>query len=201
MDELVILIPVKDFTVAKERLRVAGVLNVAELARYLADSVIRASAPRHVIVLSESYEVSDFARRLGVEVFESHSTNLSGAATLAYRVLGGRFETLMFVHGDLAQPDGLGRYEPEPGVTIVTDHHQRGTNVLALPLGLDFHFAYGPHSRELHEREAQRLGITWRVILDSPWALDIDEAHDLEVGQESTRGGPRAPSNTRPRTD
>ncbi|MGA2433293.1 MAG: hypothetical protein ABSG09_07505 [Acidimicrobiales bacterium] len=201
MADVSILIPVKDFGIAKERLRLGGVRDVTELAQDLLTGVINASAPRHVVVLTESNHVSDFARRLGVEVFHSDSTNLNDAAALAYQAIAKRFGVVMFVHGDLANPYGLGLFEPDPGITIVTDHHQRGTNVLVLPTGLDFHFSYGPHSRALHEREARRLGIACRVVLESPWALDIDEIGDLEMRPNSTRGGPEAPSNTRPRTD
>ncbi len=32
-------------------------------------------------------------------------------------------------------PIGLGEFEPDAGVTIVTDHHARGTNVLVGPNG------------------------------------------------------------------
>jgi 2-phospho-L-lactate guanylyltransferase len=83
------------------------------------------------------------------------------------------------VHGDLRSPEGLGSFNPVEGITIVTDHHGRGTNVLALPTGLDFHFAYGSDSAQLHVLEAQRLGIDVTLIKDSPWRFDVDEPSDL----------------------
>jgi 2-phospho-L-lactate guanylyltransferase len=65
-------------------------------------------------------------------------------------------------------------------VTIVTDHHGTGTNVLALPTGLDFHFSYGANSASLHRREAERLGCPVTTVSDSPWRFDVDEPDDLD---------------------
>ena len=174
------IVPLKRFDVAKERLRQGGTADVDQLARELAIGVIEGCAPRHVIVLSESDEVSRFARERGVEVLESRALDLNGAVQHAYEELEQRFERLVIVHGDLRRPFGLGRFEPEPGVTIVADHQARGTNVLVVPTGLDFRFAYGPDSALRHEREARRLGVEWRMIADSPWRFDVDEPSDLQ---------------------
>lgn len=173
------IVPLKRFDVAKDRLRQSGSPDVTALARQLARNVITSCAPRHVVVLSEAAEVSSFARALGVEVIESDATTLNDAVQRAYETLSRRFDTLVIVHGDLAAPDGLGAFSPEPGITIVTDRHQRGTNVLAVPTGLDFHFAYGADSALHHREEAERLGVQCHVIIDSPWRVDIDEPEDL----------------------
>ena len=181
MTELAVVIPLKSFSIAKDRLRRAGALDVTFLARELALGVVRSCAPLPVIVLSESDEVRDFAIAENVEVLESDSNGLNEAVQLAYASLSTRFHQLMIVHGDLRQPQGLGEFEPGPGVTIVTDHHGVGTNVLVVPTGLDFRFHYGPSSRLLHESEARRLGIRLEVITQSPWAYDVDEPSDLEL--------------------
>jgi len=173
------IVPLKRFDVAKDRLRQGGTADVDQLARDLAIGVLDACAPRHVIVLSESDEVSRFARERDVEVLESHALDLNGAVQHAYESLGRRFERLVIVHGDLRRPRGLGDFEPGPGVTIVTDHRARGTNVLVVPTGLDFRFAYGPDSAQRHEFEARRLGVACLVVTDSPWRFDVDEPSDL----------------------
>jgi 2-phospho-L-lactate guanylyltransferase len=173
------VVPLKAFDVAKGRLRLAGTEAVNDLAKELAIGVLESCRPRHVIVLSESDEIARFAVDYGAEVFESTATNLNDAVQGAYEALGGRFERLIIVHGDLRSPAGLGGYEPDPGVTIITDHHGRGTNVLCVPTGLGFRFAYGPDSAHLHRLEAQRLGVPWRVVADSPWRFDVDEPEDL----------------------
>src|SRR5665213_2643614 len=118
-----ILVPLKRFDLAKDRLRRDDDLDVASIARNLAQGVIEASAPRQVIVLSEDSGVSDFATSLGVEVWRSEATGLNGAVQDAYQGLRERFERLIVVHGDLRQPEGLGVVDFEPGITLFADHH------------------------------------------------------------------------------
>ena len=179
MSQDVFVVPIKAFDVAKERLRVAGIADVNQLARSLAAAVIRSCAPRHVIVLSESDEVTGFARENGADVWTSNATTLNEAVQGAYADLSKRFARLIVVHGDLRDPSGLGLFDPGEGITVVCDHHGTGTNVLVVPAGLDFHFAYGEDSSRRHTLEAERLGVEWRVMSDSPWRFDVDEPADL----------------------
>jgi 2-phospho-L-lactate guanylyltransferase len=180
-----VVIPLKRFDLAKERLRRDGTIEVTALAEALATAVLQSCAPRHVVVLSESDEISDFAAAHGAEVWRSTAGDLNEAVQGAYAALGARFDRLTIAHGDIRSPEGLGQFEPAPGVTIVTDHHGRGTNVLVVPTGLDFRFAYGPDSANLHDREARRLNIACVVVRDSPWRFDVDEPDDL-IGRHNS---------------
>jgi 2-phospho-L-lactate guanylyltransferase len=175
----VFIVPIKSFDVAKERLRLGGVASVTSLARDLAHGVLQSCAPRPVIVLSESKDVTSFAREHGVEVFESAASSLNDAVQGAYEHLSSRFSHLIIVHADLRHPEGLVDFEPDEGVTVVTDHLGRGTNVLVVPTGVGFHFFYGPNSSSLHQSEARRLNINCRLITDSQWRFDVDEPSDL----------------------
>lgn len=179
MTDEVFVVPLKRFDVAKERLRRGGVENVTELAGDLATEVIRNCAPRPVVVLSESREVTRFALDLGVDVLESDATTLNEAVQSAYERLRERCARVIVVHGDLRDPRGLGEFEPDVGVTIVTDYRLRGTNVLVVPTGMDFRFHYGEASARLHHAEAERLGVPFRVVTDSPWRFDVDEPGDV----------------------
>jgi 2-phospho-L-lactate guanylyltransferase len=179
MADEVFVVPLKRFDVAKERLRRGGVENVTRLASELATAVIRSCAPRQVIVLSESSDVTRFALDLGVNVLESDATTLNEAVQSAYERLRERFDRIIVVHGDLREPYGLGEFEPDAGVTIVTDYRSRGTNVLVVPTSLDFHFRYGEDSAEKHRAEAERLGVICRMVSDSPWRFDVDEPGDV----------------------
>lgn len=174
------MVPLKPFDIAKNRLRQGGVNDVTTLASELATGVIRSCAPRRVVVLSESTSVTRFARDLGAEVLESAATNLNETVQNAYERLGKLYERVIVVHGDLREPDGLGQFRPDSGVTIITDYLLRGTNVLVVPTGVDFHFHYGADSAVKHRREAERLKLSVRTITDSPWRFDVDEASDLE---------------------
>lgn len=173
------LVPLKRFDLAKERLRASPDLDVTALAEALALGVVTSCAPRPVYVLAESDEVADFAVRHGARVRRSHAASLNEAVQGAYDELGTHFGQLIVAHGDLRQPAGLGSFEPSPGVTIITDHLNDGTNVLVVPTGLRFRFAYGPGSAARHRDEALRLGQSVTVISDSPWRFDVDEPRDL----------------------
>lgn len=173
------VVPLKPFDLAKERLRGIKGLDVTALAHELALGVIASCAPKTVIVVSDDDAVTSFAAALGVEVWRSPSAGLNAAVTSAYVGLRDEYERLIVVHGDLRHPDGLGMTTFDPGVTIFADHLGLGTNVLALPTGLDFQFGYGASSLAHHVNEARRLGVAHRVVLDSPWRFDVDEPTDL----------------------
>ncbi|MDE3007806.1 MAG: hypothetical protein KGJ10_01405 [Acidobacteriota bacterium] len=176
---LAIVVPLRDFSLAKERLRSRGVSDVTDLARQLASGVLRACPPRPTYVVTESDDVERFAEELGAEVLRPTTFSLNDAVTFAYRTLAARYEQLMIVHGDLKNPEGLGAYVPPAHVTVFTDHVADGTNVLVVPTGYDFHFGYGPRSKTHHVSEASRLGLAVSVIENSPWRFDVDEPSDL----------------------
>jgi 2-phospho-L-lactate guanylyltransferase len=179
MNEAVV-IPLKRFDLAKYRLRRDDDLDVTSIAKALALGVIEASAPRPVIVVSEDPDVADFATTLGAEIWHSSANGLNEAVQGAYEGLHGRFERLIVAHGDLRHPAGLGLVDVAAGLTFYADHHGTGTNVVVIPTGLDFRFAYGADSLARHVAEAQRLELTYRVVSDSPWRFDVDERSDLE---------------------
>ncbi|MHB2028493.1 MAG: hypothetical protein ACYCPT_06715 [Acidimicrobiales bacterium] len=176
-----VVIPLKRFDIAKNRLRRAPHLNATSIAQALAENVIVHSRPRHIIVLSESRSVSQFAKDQGVEVRSTHATSLNEAVQGAYDELTMRFNNLIIVHGDLRHPENLGHFDLEPGITFVADHRGEGTNVIVIPTGLDFQFSYGEDSLRRHVDQAARLGVDFRVVRDSPWCFDVDEPADLDV--------------------
>lgn len=176
---LAIVVPLRDFSLAKVRLRTHGLDNVTTLARTLATSVLAACSPRTTYVVTESDDVARFARELGIAVLRSPESSLNGAVSHAYASLATTYEQLMVVHGDLKYPAGLGEFEPTSGVTIVTDDRADGTNVLVVPTGHNFHFRYGPTSKAHHVSEATRLGLAVNLVENSPWRFDVDEPSDL----------------------
>lgn len=68
-------------------------------------------------------------------------------------------------------------------MTLVPDRRDDGTNVLRLPVGYDFHFAYGSGSFRAHRAEATRIGLPVRVLRDPDLAYDVDWPADVvELG-------------------
>ena len=69
-------------------------------------------------------------------------------------------------------PDELGVAPDRAGV---------GTNALSLPLpqASDFRFRYGDESCTRHQAEAERLGLTVRIIRSPGLELDVDAPGDL----------------------
>ncbi|MFI5036465.1 MAG: hypothetical protein ACHQFZ_09715 [Acidimicrobiales bacterium] len=179
------LVPLKAFDRAKERLRAGAGLDVPALARRLAGEVLLACAPVPVIVVTESLDVAAFAGRFGADVCFSQAGDLNEALQRAYDALGGRYARLAVVPGDLRYPAGLGSFDPADGVTVVTDRHGSGTNVLALPGAVGFHFRYGDDSARHHADEARRLGLAVHLIERSTWSIDVDRPEDLEVPPDS----------------
>lgn len=173
------MVPLKRFDLAKSRLRTTRELDVTALVGRLARAVIENCGPRPVIVVTEDDEIAAFASAHGAETLLTDSSGLNDALQRAYATLGPRFAQLIIAHGDLRQPEGLGAFVPEPGISLFGDHRGEGTNVMAIPTGLDFHFAYGSHSLRRHAEEAERIGVPYRIDLTSPWRFDVDEPDDV----------------------
>ena len=180
----IVAIPVKQFTRAKSRLRESmTALRIEELSRSLVCGVIEACSPRPCVVLFDSDDVRQFALDRGALTLRVSDHGLNEAIRDAYRALASSYDLVIFAHGDLVAPTDLGSFEFADGATIVTDRHETGTNVLALPTNLPFQFHYGPGSALRHRLEVEKLGLPLRWISNSPWGLDIDGPEDLELLQ------------------
>jgi 2-phospho-L-lactate guanylyltransferase len=79
-----------------------------------------------------------------------------------------------------------------PAVVVVPDRHGDGTNALLLTPPGAIRPAFGPGSRERHERLAAEAGAACRVAEVSTLGLDVDTVDDLaalRVALEDVRGG------------
>lgn len=175
-----VIVPLKAFDRAKSRLRHhLGDTAAAALARRLASGVVAATFPRPCLVACDDPEVEEWALAAGARVLRTSADDLNGAVAEAYRALDTTVSLAIVAHGDLLRPEGLGTTSFGPGVTVVTDRVGAGTNVLAVPAGLDFHFSYGPGSAARHIAEARRLGLEVATWNQSRWSHDVDEPSDL----------------------
>jgi 2-phospho-L-lactate guanylyltransferase len=176
-----VVVPVKAFTDAKERL--ASVLGPAEratLARSLATGVVAAADPMPVVVSCDDDEVRQWALDLGHRVDWTPGLDLNGAVSATVsRVAAEGTQRVLVIHADLPFARDLDRLTDHPGVTLVPDRRGDGTNVAVVPAAAGWRFAYGPGSFARHRAEAERLGLALRVVEDRALGWDVDVSEDL----------------------
>jgi 2-phospho-L-lactate guanylyltransferase len=185
-----VLIPIKAFGAAKERLSPAlDAPARTELARSLAETVVAAAHDLPVFVVCDDDDVAVWAQEHGAAVLRVDGPGLdravqSGVAQLTERGVA----TVIVAHGDLPLARDLRVADGFAGVTLVPDRVEDGTNVLAVPTAAGFVFAYGPGSFGRHLAEAQRLGLAVRVLRDAELNWDVDRPDDLDLPVRPTAG-------------
>jgi 2-phospho-L-lactate guanylyltransferase len=176
-----VLVPVKSFAEAKRRL--APALPAAEravLARRMAAHVLACARPLPAAVVCDDAAVADWARREGALVVWEPGRGLNGAVQAGVeRLAGAGARRVVVAHGDLPLAGPLAWAARFPGVTIVPDRHDDGTNVIAVPTDAAFTFSYGPGSFQRHGAEARRLGLPLRVVREPGLGHDVDVPADL----------------------
>lgn len=177
----VVLVPVKAFSRAKERL--APRLDPerrAALARSMAAHVLQAASPLPVAVVCDDDEVATWAEERGALVLLEPGRGLNGAVAAGVdRLTSAGAVEVIVAHGDLPLAEGLERLAGFTGITLVPDRVEDGTNVVVVPAGAGFRFSYGPGSFSRHAEEAARLGQPLRVVRDAGLSLDVDVPADL----------------------
>ena len=174
----IVLVPVKAFSKAK--LRLAPVLDDAgraALAREMADCVLAAARDLPVAVVCDDDDVAAWARAAGVDVVWTPGLDLTAAVQHAVDNVDA--ERAVVAHADLPDAVDLTVVTGHQGVIAVPDRRDDGTNVLAVPTGAGFRFAYGPGSFARHVAEAERLGLALTVLRPADLTRDVDVPADL----------------------
>lgn len=181
----VVIIPIKSFDGAKERL--VNALDATErhnLARYMASRVVAAAAPLSVLIVCDDDEVAHWARQQEATVVRQRTPGLNNAVRAgldAARVAG--FTWGIIAHGDLPLATHFDHLvdesTPMTRIGLVSDQQGDGTNVLVIATDSAFEFHYGPGSCRAHCDEATRRGFELRIIDDFALAVDIDTPTDL----------------------
>jgi 2-phospho-L-lactate/phosphoenolpyruvate guanylyltransferase len=187
------ILPVKRFALAKQRLEPAlGQGSRRALAAAMFADVL--GALRHstlidtVILVSSEPVVRDAVDDDSLlllpdpaEKGQSHATlaGLARASALGY-------ERALLVPGDTPLIDQLeldnliaNAALGEVDVIIVPDRHGTGTNAVLLDPASPFQPQFGPGSRERHEEQARRRGLSHSVEQVASLLLDIDTPDDL----------------------
>ena len=177
----VVLIPVKAFGDAKVRLTAAlGAEARAALARQLAEGVIRAAASGPVAVVCDDDEVARWAAQHGATVIWAPGKGLNRAVAFGVSELEARGAArITVVHGDILDPSGLGAIPSVPGILLVPDLRDDGTNVISLPSGATFTFSYGPGSFHRHRATAEAGAHDVVILRDLLLGHDVDQPSDL----------------------
>lgn len=190
-DEWVVVL-VKDFDQAKQRLRAAlDPGQRRELARENARLALAAArAGDHVLAVCGSQEAADLARLAGAEVLlEANPSGQNPAARLGIAHAAERgARSVLLLSSDLplvtrrtiATMLSAARRLGGPGVLAAPATGRGGTNALSLtpPDVIDLHF--GDDSLGKFERDAASRGVAFALHESPRLALDLDEPTDLE---------------------
>ena len=187
-----VVIPVKSFTMAKGRL--ADTLTPAqreELARTCAETVVHAASPLPAYVVCSDDAVASWAVSLGARVVHCATPGLDVAVAAGRTAIAeDGFDHIIVAHADLPLAETLAHVAREGIVTMVTDRHSDGTNVLSFPIASSFTTAYGPGSLDNHMRAAATCGLAYEIIEDASLALDLDTADDLSELERRRKDNP-----------
>jgi 2-phospho-L-lactate/phosphoenolpyruvate guanylyltransferase len=187
-----VLVPVKSFSSAKQRLMPALTNADREaLARSMAAHVLAAAAPLPVCVACDDSEVAAFAEIHGARVSWTPGLGLNGAVEASVTLLAGiGAEFVTVVHADLPTAHGIGALEHFEGVTIAPDRKATGTNLLRLPTSSPFTMQFGRGSYQRHLLECAARHLRTRVLNRDDLAFDVDDPADL-VDLDKRNGGVR----------
>jgi 2-phospho-L-lactate guanylyltransferase len=176
-----VLVPVKAFAQAKERLAPALPPDErAALARAMAEHVLEVCEPLPTAVVCDDDDVAAWARRHGARVLWAPGRGLNGAVQEGVARLGAAGARRVIVaHGDLPLAGAVDWVARFTGVTLVPDRRDDGTNVACVPTDAPFDFAYGPGSFLQHSVEARRRGLALRVVREPRLGYDVDWPADL----------------------
>ena len=181
LGRVAVLLPVKSFGEAKLRLAPAlGPAGRKALARDMATHVLGCAGSLPVAVVCDDVEVAAWAREHHALVVWEPERGLNRAVEAGVERLAAEgVERVIVAHADLAFASELGWVADFPGVTLVPDRGENGTNVIGLPAASGFAFSYGPGSFARHQAEARRLGLPLRVVRAPDLARDVDLPSDL----------------------
>lgn len=181
--DAVVLVPVKAFARAKERLSPALDDHTrAELARAMADVVVTAAAPLPVAVVCDDDDVARWASGHGAQIIWTPGLGLNGAVQAATeQVAAAGIGRAVVVHADLPFAAELSGYADlgSDVVALTPDRRRDGTNVVSVPTRSGFRFAYGAGSFDAHCAEAERCGLVVVTVEAEHLAWDVDRPDDL----------------------
>ena len=194
------IVPVKRFSNAKQRL--AKALSPAarqELCREMLGDVLEAigesSQVERIIVVTREWDLP-VVEVPWTGVSDRRRTTHSKAAALGVeRAIGDGAECVALLPGDCplldpAELDGALRRARPGRVAVVPDRHGSGTNALIMSPPDAIEPAFGPGSRERHEKLARGFGHEVAIERLYSLSLDVDTYEDLTVLRQALDRNP-----------
>src|SRR5262245_986356 len=198
-----VLLPVKDFQYAKQRLRSAlDALSRSELARAMLSDVLNvladARVPDRVVVFTASNDIARMAEPFGFDVIREGSVQgHSTAVNQMVRELSSSSSRILSMAADLPtlvpkEIDFILNAATQP-ITIIPSRDGTGTNGVVFNPPACIAMEYGEGSFRRHLSKAAAAGFSADVLNVPGMAFDIDTPEDLAAFVND----PRTDSQTR----
>jgi 2-phospho-L-lactate guanylyltransferase len=192
-----VLLPVKDFRNAKQRLASAlDAATRADLARAMLSDVLdalsRATIPDWVVIFTASDEVSRMAWSFGFDVvIESSVSGHSDAVNLMVAELSPNSTQILSIAGDLPklrpeEIDFVMTAASEP-ITVLPSRDGTGTNGILFIPPARIMMEYGESSFRRHMSKASAAGSRAEVLNVPGIAFDVDTPEDLQAFMSDPR--------------
>lgn len=188
--DITALIPVKGFSVAKERLAPeVPAYDRAIIATVTAGHVIEScvAAGLTTLVVTDDEAVAHLARDLGADAVPDPGSGLDAAVTAGVAVVDGPW---LVLHADLPllDPGTLSdaAQTVSAGHWVIAPSRDGGTNLLGGRGGFDF--AYGHGSFHRHLARLGRHGLPHRILVGAAVAVEIDTPIDLAAAASHPGG-------------
>ena len=185
------VIPVKETTVAKQRLAEALSRSVRrDLALAMFQDVLEAVAAvpelRGVAVVTVDPGAAEIARRFGAEIWSDGALDgHTGAVKAAAMRLAANSSTMLTIPGDVPLVTAgdissvLAQHAQAPAFTIVPAWDEQGSNTIVCSPADAVPLRFGPDSYFPHLAAARACGLAPTIVHNGAIALDIDEPADL----------------------
>lgn len=194
-----VIIPVKRFSLAKQRLADCltseqRVLLVKAMLNDVLQQLNHCSEVAEVVLLTAALQPSDVTHYPNVAVHCDDHTEIDLNVALSSCLAARAFDRagVVVLHGDLpalsaTDVSALCQHHQQhnhSGMTLVSDATGEGTNALLFPSRSAVSFTFGEHSRVAHRRGSVQAGLSYDEWSSPALALDIDRCDDLRHFQQ-----------------